>query len=118
MSIVGVLYGVVHVPPRKVGGHVTKYMKITTHRLTCTASRVLTRGFDPPCVNTATRTFVWEKAEGKGSVTALSFRTAVSALSNSHGARPVHLIITMIQWIRTSRLSIKSSLSLCFVLQL
>jgi len=32
--------------------------------------------------------------------------------SNSHGARPVHLMITMIQWIRTSRLSIKNSLSL------
>jgi len=31
--------------------------------------------------------------------------------SNSHGARPVHLIITMIKWIRTSRLSIKSSSS-------
>ena len=30
--------------------------------------------------------------------------------SNSHGARPVHLIITMIRWIRTSRLSIKNSL--------
>jgi len=28
--------------------------------------------------------------------------------SNSYGARPVHLIITMIKWIRTSRLSIKS----------
>ena len=26
--------------------------------------------------------------------------------SNSHGARPDHLIITMIKWIRTSRLSI------------
>ena len=33
--------------------------------------------------------------------------------SNSHDARPVHLIITMIKWIRTSRLSIKNSLSLC-----
>ena len=32
--------------------------------------------------------------------------------SNSHGARPVHLIITMMKWIRTSRLSIKNSLSL------
>jgi len=32
--------------------------------------------------------------------------------SNSHGARPVYLIITMIKWIRTSRLSIKNSLSL------
>jgi len=31
--------------------------------------------------------------------------------SNSHGARPVHLIITMIKWFRTSRLSIKNSLS-------
>jgi len=31
--------------------------------------------------------------------------------SNSHGSRPVHLIITMIKWIRTSRLSIKNSLS-------
>ena len=33
-------------------------------------------------------------------------------ISNSHGARPVHLIITMIKWIRTSRLSINNSLSL------
>ena len=31
--------------------------------------------------------------------------------SNSHGAGPVHLIISMINWIRTSRLSIKNSLS-------
>ena len=29
----------------------------------------------------------------------------------SHGARPVHLIITMIKWIRTSRLSMKMYLS-------
>ena len=35
----------------------------------------------------------------------------VGVKSNSHGARPVHLIITMIKWIRTSRLSIKNSLS-------
>ena len=33
------------------------------------------------------------------------------SLSNSHGARPVHLIITMIKWIRTSSFSIKKSLS-------
>ena len=32
--------------------------------------------------------------------------------SNSHGARPVHLIITMIKWIRTSRLSVNNSFSL------
>ena len=31
--------------------------------------------------------------------------------SNSHGARPAHLIITMIKWIQTSRLAIKNSLS-------
>ena len=31
--------------------------------------------------------------------------------SNSHGASPVHQIISMIEWIRTSRLSIKNSLS-------
>ena len=30
--------------------------------------------------------------------------------SNSHGSRPVHLIITMIKWVRTSRLSIKNYL--------
>jgi hypothetical protein len=30
--------------------------------------------------------------------------------SKCHGARPVHLIITMMKWIRTSRLSIKNSL--------
>ena len=36
--------------------------------------------------------------------------------SNSHGARPVHLIIiTMIKWIRTGRLSIKNSLFFCRV---
>ena len=31
--------------------------------------------------------------------------------SNPHGARPIHPIITMIKWTRTSRLSIKNSLS-------
>ena len=31
--------------------------------------------------------------------------------SNPHGARPVHLIIMMIKWTRTSRLSIKNFLS-------
>ena len=32
--------------------------------------------------------------------------------SNSHGARPVYWIITMISWIRTSKLSTKNSLSM------
>ena len=31
---------------------------------------------------------------------------------NPHGARPVHLIITMIKWVHTSGLSIKNSLAL------
>ena len=31
--------------------------------------------------------------------------------SNSHGARQVHLMITMIKWIRTSRLSMSTSLA-------
>jgi len=35
---------------------------------------------------------------------------AEARYSSSHGARPVHLIITMVKWIRTSRLSIKNSL--------
>ena len=34
-------------------------------------------------------------------------------LENSHGARPVHLIITTITWIRISRLSEKNSFSTC-----
>ena len=33
-------------------------------------------------------------------------------VSNFPGARPVHLIITMIKWIQTSRLSLQNSLSL------
>ena len=36
-------------------------------------------------------------------------RTGI-ANSTSHGARPVHLIISMIKWIRTSRLTIQNSL--------
>ena len=35
-----------------------------------------------------------------------------NGISNSHGARPVHQIVSMIKWIRTSGLSIKHSLSL------
>ena len=41
--------------------------------------------------------FIEGSGEGKGN-------------SNCHGARPVHLIITMIKWIRPSRLSLKNSL--------
>ena len=35
-------------------------------------------------------------------------RLPVKGNSNSQGARPVHLIITIIEWIRTTRLSVKS----------
>ena len=38
-------------------------------------------------------------------------RLPVKDDSNSHGARPVHQIISMIKWIRTSKLSIHDSLS-------
>jgi hypothetical protein len=39
----------------------------------------------------------------------MGFRDSVK--KECHGARPVHLIITVIKWIGTSRLSIKKSLS-------
>ena len=41
----------------------------------------------------------------------LDVRLPGKGYSNSHGARPVHLIITMLKWIRTSRLSIKNFIS-------
>ena len=49
--------------------------------------------------------------EGLGVTRKVDVRLPGKGNSNSHGARPVHLIITMIKWIRTSRLSIKNSLS-------
>ena len=42
----------------------------------------------------------------------VDIRLPGKAKSNSHGARLVHLIITMIKWNRTSRLSINNYLSL------
>ena len=51
------------------------------------------------------------RAQGSGSrVQGSGFRVAFKGNSNAHGARPVHQIISMINWIRTSRLSIKNSL--------
>jgi len=38
--------------------------------------------------------------------------TPYNGNSNSHGARPIHQIISMIKWIRTSRLSVQNCLSL------
>jgi len=49
--------------------------------------------------------------DGLLSVRKVDVRLPGKGNSNSHGARPVHLIITMIKWIRTSRLSIKNSIS-------
>ena len=47
----------------------------------------------------------------RSSILKVDVRLPGKGNSNSHGAMPVHLIITMIKWIRTSRLSIKNSLS-------
>jgi len=63
---------------------------------------------DPPCESSA--------AAGASDDSDLRLRKVDIRLPgkgnpNSHGARQVHLIITMIKWIRTSRLSIKNSLS-------
>ena len=44
-------------------------------------------------------------------------RESAGPLRNAHGARPVHLIITMIKWIRTSRLAIKKYPSQVFGLR-
>ena len=50
-------------------------------------------------------------AEERKELVRTKMETGQFDASNFHGARPVHLIITMIKWIRTSRLSIKNSLS-------
>ena len=60
------------------------------------------------CWCAATRTFLACFAAILGKV---DVRLPGKGNSNFHGARPVHQIITMIKWIRTSRLSIKNSLS-------
>jgi len=77
--------------------------------ITCTILRFVpvTSGtgvpMDPDCpfrqaVDRLLRRKIDERPPGKGN-------------STSHEARPDHLIITMIKWIRTSRLSIENSLS-------
>ena len=47
----------------------------------------------------------------KGTCRKVDARLPGKGNSNSHGARPVHPIITTIKWFRTSRLSTKNSLS-------
>ena len=59
---------------------------------------------------------IWWVLEGRckatpGGYGKVDVRLPEKGNSNSHRARPVHLIITMMKWIRTSRLSIKNSLS-------
>ena len=48
---------------------------------------------------------------GSCTVSKVDVRLPGKENSNSHGARPVHLVITTMKWIRTSGLSIKNSLS-------
>jgi len=53
-----------------------------------------------------------EEYEGSGrGQRKVDVRLSGKGNSNSHGARPVHLIITMMKLMRTSRLSIKKSFS-------
>jgi len=54
-----------------------------------------------------------DDGEGKGGRESrqVDIRLPGKGNSNSHGARPFHLIISMTKWIRTSRSSIKNSLS-------
>jgi len=55
---------------------------------------------------------VWDGRRVQGVGCRVDVRLPGNGNSNSHGARLVHLIITMIKWIQTSRLSIRNSLSL------
>ena len=48
--------------------------------------------------------------EHASGVRKVDLRLPGKGISNSHGARPVHQITSLIKWIRTSRLSIKISL--------
>jgi len=77
-----------HRPPRTTGSRPCRGRPTR-----CLRSRA--RGTWPSSRRPTTRT----SARGKGN-------------SNSHGARPVHLITTMIKWFRTSRLSTKNYLCL------
>ena len=62
------------------------------------------------CVTVKCFTITWYFCDSS-SVCSRDVTAHAKGNSNFHGARPVHLIITMIKWIRTRRLSIKNSLS-------
>ena len=67
---------------------------------------------DEPASGEGLPRMAWCGMAGVGRVTRkVDVRLPGNGNSNSHGARPVHLIIMMIKWIRTSRLSTKNSLS-------
>ena len=51
-------------------------------------------------------------ARAVGLTRKVSVKLPVKRNSNFHDARPVHLIIKMIKWVRNRRLAIKNSLSL------
>jgi hypothetical protein len=55
---------------------------------------------------------VTETPEGPATCSSVGIRLPGKG-SNFHGARPVHQIVLMIKWIRTSRLSMKKSFSVC-----
>ena len=73
--------------------------------------------YDPQSLALHARRFAWSKPkaispEVWSSTRKVNLRLPGKGNSNSHGARPDHLITTMMKWIRTSRLTIKNSLSL------
>ena len=51
------------------------------------------------------------RVEHPGAICVYRSRKPKTGNSDSHGPRPVHLITTMIKWIRTCRFSMKNSLS-------
>ena len=59
---------------------------------------------DPDMIRFPSRVYTTAFTCGK-----IEIRLPGKVNSKSHGTRPVHLIISMIKWIRTSRLSIKES---------
>ena len=69
--------------------------------ISCQSGRSIAKGESVPC-----------PVDDDGRFTEVSVNLDVrlpgKGNSDSHGARSVHLIITMIKWIRTSRLSINS----------
>ena len=65
-----------------------------------------------PRVEAALTQWEWRlRAQDRRSTRKVDIRLPGKGNSNSHGARPVHLIISMVKWLRTSRLSIKNSFS-------